>query len=99
MSKAITEPEMRENFLSFLRQRAHYWANVTNVSELERTQGMAHSMLVIFDGCSDLPAFDLVVRPHEDAKQYAIDNGDDYYEDGVGIECGGLARQFYRSGK
>lgn len=95
MSKAITEPELRENFLSFLRHRAHYWANVPNVSELERTQGMAHSMLVIFDGCSGLPAFDIVVRPHEDDKQYCIDNEEDYYVDGMEIECGNLARQFY----
>lgn len=96
MSRTYTEEEMREQFLGHLRNLAYYWSNVPNNTALERTQGMAHSILCIFDGCCGaLPAFDLVVRPHEDDKQYAIDNEDDYYEDGMEIECGSLKYQFF----
>lgn len=96
MSKEISEKEMRENFLGHLRHLAQYWANQPDQTPLDRTQGMAHSILCIFDGCfGALPAFDLVVRPHESDKQFCIDNEEDYYVDGMEIECGSLKNQFF----
>jgi hypothetical protein len=52
----------------------------------ERCDGLAFSILNIFDGTSsDLPAMDIVLRPHEDDKEYNIDNGDKWFEDGMAI--------------
>ena len=86
MSRAKTVEEVREEFLDMMRTYADYWANVQDRSTPEKLHGLCFSILNIFDGTTlGLPAFDIVVRPHEDEKQFAIDNGEDYYEDGMCI--------------
>ncbi len=80
MSKAKTVDEVKEEFLSQVKCIAHYWANLPDKTSLERCDGVAFSILNILDGCSSLPAFDLLVSPHEDDKQFNIDEGEDYYE-------------------
>lgn len=45
----------------------------------ERLESVVFSTLVIIDGRSGLPSFILAPDPHPDARQYNIDNGEDYY--------------------
>ncbi len=50
----------------------------------------------MIDGCSGgMPAFDLHVAPHEDDKQYHIDNEDDYYEPKMMINNCMLHDEYY----
>jgi hypothetical protein len=83
--RAITADELRDELLDHMRHMARYWANVDSddfKTVHSKIEGFAHSVLVMLDGCSDgLPAFDLVAKPHEDDKQYNIDNGEDWIED------------------
>lgn len=82
MSKEITAEQVREQVLSHLRHLASYWSSLQDKTPKERCEGMVFSMLTMIDGCSGLPSFDLVVRPHPDDKQFHIDEGEDYYADG-----------------
>lgn len=97
MSKAKTVEEVRETFLDQIRFLAHYWARQKPNSSREACDGLAFSILNIFDGTSGLPAFDIIVRPHPDDKQYHIENGEDYYEDGMMINDCHLHEMYYRS--
>ena len=80
MSRAKTAEEVREEFLIHIREISNYWSSLPNRTDKERCDGVAFSILNIIDGCSSLPSFDLLVSPHEDDKQYNIDEGEDYYE-------------------
>lgn len=81
MSREKTEQEVREEFLSQIRVTARYWARLKGKTDMEKCEGVAFSILSIIDGSSCLPAFDLLVAPHESDKQYHIDNDEDYYKD------------------
>src|SRR6185503_17275055 len=83
MSTAYTVEEARENFLQNLKAICSYWSQVEGRTELEKCEGVAFSMMNIFDGTSaGLPIMDIVLRPHPEDKQFHIDNGEKYYEDG-----------------
>ena len=87
MSRAKTAEEVRKELLESIRVLVGYWSR-QNMPELEKIEGVAFSILNIIDGTSrGLPSIDLTLRPHPDDKQYAIDNGDDYYEDGMVINA------------
>lgn len=98
MSRAKTVEEVREEFLDHIRMIASYWSNESRVtSAKERCDGVAFSILNIFDGTSGgMPAFDIVVRPHPDDQQFAIDNNKDYYEDGMMINDCHLHEMYYK---
>lgn len=85
MSREKTIEEVRTEFMDYVRHLCFYWSKADVKTELERCEGMAHSMLVVFDGCSSLPAFDLVVRPHPDDKEFNQEEGENWYPDGVAI--------------
>lgn len=87
MSREYTKEEVREMVLDHMRHLAHYWATTPNAGTVkERCEGVAFSILNIFDGTSSgLPAFDLVVSPHPDDKQFHIDEGENYMPDGLVI--------------
>lgn len=88
MSRAYTKDEMREEFLEQIRILVNYWGGdsdnkVKEKTSKEKLDGLAFSILNIFDGSTVLPAFDIVVRPHKDDKKYNIERGEKYYEDGI----------------
>lgn len=62
LNRKYTPDEMRRFLLRNFNVMAHYWAKDANVkSELERCQGLIHSILVTLDGQSGLGAsFDIV---------------------------------------
>lgn len=83
MSRAKTAEEVREDFLQNIKSICRYWANAEGKNDLEKCEGVAFSILNIFDGTSSaFPTMDIILRPHPEDKQYHIDNGMDYYEDG-----------------
>lgn len=85
MSKERTKDEMREMFLDECRGMCDYWANLPgDRGARERIDGAMFSLLVLIDGSSGgFPAaIDLVMRPHEDDKQFCIDEDEDYVVDG-----------------
>lgn len=97
MSKARTPEELRENLLAHCRWLANYWAKERPHDVKAACEGVAFSILTYLDGCSSSPSFDLVLRPHPDDKQFHIDNGDDWIEDGtvINADCY-LHEMFYK---
>ena len=96
MSKAKTELELREQVLETIRSIAAYWADLPDKSDRERCDGLAFSVLSMFDGCTiGLPSFDIVARPHEDDKAYCQDSGEDWIEDGTLINSDVLLHEFW----
>ncbi|KKN46557.1 hypothetical protein LCGC14_0671510 [marine sediment metagenome] len=85
MSKAKTAGEVREKFLDYVRNLTVYWEKVSNKSSFEKLQGLAFSIMVLIDGGTMMPGFDIVCRPHPDDEEYHKDQGTDWYPDGVVI--------------
>lgn len=87
--RAYTTEEMRELFLAYLHNMISYWATVELRSPPrefkhgavhERLEGLAHSILVAFDGAAgELPAFDLVPAPHEEDEAYCREEGENWW--------------------
>jgi len=82
-SRSYTHEEARRLFLDSIREKANYWDSIPLISKKDALDGLAFGILVLIDGLTNSPAFDLVVRTHEDDKQNAIECGDNYYEDGM----------------
>ena len=88
MSKAITKEEAREIFIGQCQVICSYWLNESRASTAkDKVEGAVFSIMNIFDGtCGGFPAaIDLVLRPHENDKQYCIDNDEDWIVDGMVI--------------
>lgn len=98
--RAYTVEEMRQIFIDNCKQLTRYWAKIDLTrpefradiirggEALYRIEGFLHSMLVMFDGGSELPAFDIVPSPHEDNEAYCRINGGNWWTKGVVInEC------------
>jgi len=83
VSRAKTAEEVRAEFLDCLRSNISYWATREGMPEREKLEGLTFSFLTLLDGVSGMPCFDLLIRPHSDDKQFHIDEGQDYYEDGM----------------
>jgi len=95
-SRAYTPDEVRDMFLNQVRAYAAYWAEVPGKTEQERCDGLAFSLMNIFDGTSaELPAFDIVARPHPDDKSYQIEEGDNYIEDGTVLNDNSMLHELY----
>lgn len=64
-SRAYTATEVREGLLEHLRGLARYWAELPGKSAQERCDGLAFSILNVFDGTTlVLPAMDISLAPH-----------------------------------
>ena len=82
MSRAITEREARTRFLKCIHDICDEWARFPDKTPLERCEGTAFSILVMFDGESaDFPAMDISLSPHPDDKEYHKSLHEDWYED------------------
>lgn len=87
-----TSEEMREQFMDHLRTTIDYWSRVPetypekkNATAKELLEGLTHSILAMIDGCADLPAMDIVLRPHPDDKKYHLSQGERWIKDGTVI--------------
>jgi len=98
--RAYTEDEMRDQFLDAVRRIARFWADLdeNKTSMQDRCDGVAFSVLSLMDGCNiGLPPVDLVFRPHPSDKQYHIDEGENWIEDGTTLSTM-LHEHFYKKG-
>lgn len=96
---AISEEELRAQFMDGARCTARYWAGLEGKTSLEVAEGVVHSILCMIDGCSSAfpAAIDLVARPHPDDKEYNIRNGEDWVEDGTVLNANtSLHEELYR---
>lgn len=86
MSRAFTKEEVRKMFLQNVVSISDYWGNLPDKTDLERAQGVAFSMLVMFDGESSVvPAMDIVLRPHPDDEEYHKTEDTNWFENGMVI--------------
>lgn len=82
-ARAYTVDEVRQNILSHVRAMVKYWATQPlGKNTTERLDGLAFSLLVMIDGCSELPAMDLVMRPHPDNERFKREEGENWYQNG-----------------
>lgn len=84
MSREFTTDEVRNQFLDHVRGLIEYWSTVDLDQQSDtveyRVGGVVHSLLATLDGCSMvLPGFIVAPCPHEDDKQYNIDEGENWY--------------------
>jgi hypothetical protein len=102
MPRARTAEETRGELLDACRGLAAYWASdaVERATCHERLMGFLHSVRCIFDGMSgNLPAFDLVVSPHPDDKEYHRSQGENWHEPGTVINDCMMHELLYRRGE
>lgn len=87
--RAYTEDEVRDMLINQIRAVVRFWADLPDVDRAtgrhitvyDRCDGVAFSILSILDGSTlGLPAFDLVPAPHEEDKQYFIENSENWFE-------------------
>jgi len=82
---AKTEEKVRDEFIGSIKNLVSYWSTVENISDREKCDGVAFSILTLMDGCSDMCGIDLVLRPCPEDKAYHKDLDEDWYEDGMVI--------------
>ena len=94
--KRPTKLEVQKNFISTIKGMAEYWDSLPDKTSKEKLDGLSFSILAMLDGCNvGFPGFKVIPFPHPDDKQYAIDNGEDYYPSTVDI-AGTLHEQYHR---
>lgn len=80
MSRPKTPEEIREEFLDMIRAYVRYWDEAPKETCREKLDGLAFSILNIFDGTTiGLPAFDIVCNPHPEDEEYHKAVGEDWY--------------------
>jgi hypothetical protein len=84
MSRELTEEECRKQFLDQVRTYIDHWSH-KNTSVEDKLKGLAFSIMVILDGGTNLPGFAVIPYPHEDDRQFCIDNNINWWPDGVDI--------------
>lgn len=95
--RAYTPEEVRAMVLSHIRELSRYWATLPEPKTVrERCDGLAFSILVMFDGGSlGLPALNVSLSPHPDDEAYHKDHGENWFEDGMVINDCQLHELFY----
>ncbi len=95
--RPYTPEEVRDQLLDYVRGIAQYWAELPDKTPLERCNGLAFSMLNIFDGTSAaLPAMDISLAPHPDDQAYRAKHSENWYEPGQVINACYLHDLYYR---
>lgn len=77
----MTVDEIRDEFIAAIQQYIDYWEKEPSVkTPRERLEGLAHSILVLLDGCSsDLPGFAIVPDAAPGDREYYQEIGENYY--------------------
>jgi hypothetical protein len=95
--RAKTKEEVRKEFLVKIHGIVNYWANLLDETVLDRCDGVAFSILNIFDGTSvDLPAMNISLYPHPDDMLFDQNNGENWYEPGMIINDCYLHEEYYK---
>lgn len=105
MSRELTREEVRERFLTHVRNLVTYWEKSERApTAREKLEGVAFSILVAIDGgAMGLPSFILAPNPHPEDKPYHQENKEDWWPENhhldEGINCdiaGGLHEGLFR---
>ena len=101
MSRAYTKKEVRKKFLDGIHNIVDFWVNESREETVEgKVNGVAFSILAMIDGSNiDIPAFDVVVRPHPDDKEYHQSEGNNWFEDGMIINDDCSLHEFWHHGE
>lgn len=84
-SKAIPKKSALADFIAAAISTAEYWGREAKTPEAA-ADGAVFSMLNLLDGGTlQMPAIDLVLRPHPEDKAFHISEDEDYYVDGMCI--------------
>lgn len=96
--RPYTKEEAEELFLERIWILVEYWTNLKKESEKDKLEGLAFSILNMFDGTSGgWPAMDIVLRPHPDDEEYCKKIGKNYWVDGMYINDGTMLHEkFYK---
>lgn len=95
--RAYTPEELREQFLDHFRLMAQYWADLPGLDNISRCDGVAFSILSMLDGSANLPVFDVIARSSPDDKQYHVEKGENWVEDGTIINEDCMLHEIYYS--
>lgn len=106
--RAYTAKEVRDIVLDCIRAKLDYWVETDLKPDFDRTdprflpelryrmEGLVHSILVMFDGNSGLPPFDIVMQPHPSDQKYREENDENWFEPGTNISEESLHDLWYR---
>lgn len=84
MSRAKTTEEVRAEFLQHIRGLVDYWGEMPNRTAREKCDGLAFSILNIFDGTTTMaPAMNIVLAPHKEDRAFYEAIGENWYEPGM----------------
>lgn len=97
--RAYTEEEVRQQVIDHIWALVDHWMQERRVTnDEERLSGLAHSILVMLDGCGSLPAFEVRPNPHHEDQATYRASGMRWYPDDVDI-AGSLHEQFFERRK
>lgn len=78
--RAFTRKEMQDAFIDLLRGYVEYWLTEPRVTGVrDKLEGLAFSMLVILDGGTPLPGFNLIPAPHSSDAAYHYSQGKNWW--------------------
>lgn len=87
--RAYTEDEVVDMIARHAKTMARYWANIPEVDKAtgkkytveDRCDGVAWSILAMFDGCSmGIPAFDLKAAVDPSDKKFHKEQGENWFD-------------------
>ena len=88
--RELTKEEVQKRFLDTMWSYVGYWEHESRATTIhDKLTGLLHSILVVLDGGSGLPAFKVVPIPHPDDKEYCRQIGENWYPKNCDI-AGGL---------
>lgn len=91
--RVMTKEEVRDKFLNAVKNCVNYWMRIDDKTLEERMTGAVFSILVIIDGESELPGFELSPFPHPSDKKFYKDRGENWYPHDIDI-AGELHHRF-----
>ena len=75
-----TVEEVRYEFVDRVGNLVDYWSSQEGMSDKDKVEGVAFSILTMLDGCSgSIPGFIVAPLPHEGDTEYNMKNGENYY--------------------
>lgn len=97
--RAKTAEEVRKEFLDYIRELVNYWEKSDGLIARGKLNGLAFSILNIFDGTTTkFPAMNISLVSNDDEVALHKSEGTNWYEDGMVINNCVLHRLYYPEG-
>lgn len=78
-SREITCDEVENEFVDRVWNLVEYWKKIEGGTVDEKVEGVAFSILTMLDGYSGGVGYVVAPLPHEDDKEFHLENGENYY--------------------